>query len=73
VLVDSLKVLDPNRPIREATNLRRSLLMSDFPESDQIAFIRKSPLWADTVAKVESCRATIFSRNYQAGSDRRFV
>jgi len=25
VLVDGLKVLDPNRPIREATNLRRSL------------------------------------------------
>jgi hypothetical protein len=30
-------------------------------------------LLTDTVAKVESCRATNFSRNYETGSNRRFV
>jgi hypothetical protein len=28
---------------------------------------------SDTVAKVESCRATDFSRNYETGTNRRFV
>ena len=32
-----------------------------------------SPLLADTVAKVESCRSTNFSRKYETGINRRFV
>jgi len=32
-----------------------------------------SPVLADFVAKVENCRATDFSRNYEAGGNRRFV
>ena len=29
--------------------------------------------WGDCVAKVESCRVTIFSREHETGSNRRFV
>jgi hypothetical protein len=35
-VVDSLKVLDPNRPIREATELRTSRDVSNVPEADMI-------------------------------------
>ena len=45
-VVDSLKVLDPNWPIREATELRTSLEVRFVPEADitAITAIRKKML-----------------------------
>jgi hypothetical protein len=48
--------------------------MYEFARADEvIEGSRRLPLMADTVAKVESCRAPDFSRNYETGSNRRFV
>jgi len=37
--------------------------MSAFPESDQIAFIRKSSLWADSVEKVPNLKSLQICQN----------